>query len=209
MLSEASAGLHVFDPHLRLVRVNTAASLSRRFRFSLDGMLGRTLRDVLDAFAAADAELVERTARRVLQTGDPAVDLRVRLRSRADPAVVAVASASFFRLLEADGTVLGLAATVSDITQSARAEARLQLAGRATSVIGTTLDVFHTADELCRVSVPDLADSVAVDVFDSVLRGEAPTPREVIRNTTLRRAGFRSTAGEALQGVTPVGEVSG
>ncbi|WP_256251895.1 SpoIIE family protein phosphatase [Streptomyces sp. yr375] len=54
------------------------------------------------------------------------------------------------------------------------ARRRLELLHDAGVRIGTTLDVARTAEELTEVAVPRFADFVAVDLPDSVLRGEEP-----------------------------------
>ncbi|MFK0025784.1 hypothetical protein [Streptomyces sp. NPDC090798] len=106
-----------------------------------------------------------------------------------------------------NGTVLGLAVAITDITARARADARLRLLSRAAMNVGTTLDIFRTAEELCDLAVPELADSMTVDVIDSVLRGEAPAPLAATETASLRRAGFRSAADDPQHGLAMVGEV--
>lgn len=170
-------------------------------------MVGRPLLDVLNAFDIARPEFIERTARKVLETGDPVRDLHLHLRNRRDPAAEAVASAACFRLQDPDGTVLGLAVAITDITAHARADARLRLLNRPAMNVGTTLDIFRTAEELCDLAVPELADSMTVDVIDSVLRGEAPAPLAATETASLRRVGVRSAADDPQQGLATVGEV--
>ncbi|MFI1168725.1 SpoIIE family protein phosphatase [Streptomyces sp. NPDC020801] len=54
------------------------------------------------------------------------------------------------------------------------ARKRLELLYDASAAIGRTLDVTRTAEELVETVVPRFADFVAVDLPDSVLRGEEP-----------------------------------
>ena len=77
----------------------------------------------------------------------------------------------------------GGVATLRDTTElralAGRAEVaheRLELLYRASSEIGSTLDVARTAEELADLVVPQFADVVTVDLFDVVLRGEEPVP---------------------------------
>ncbi|NUS12329.1 MAG: SpoIIE family protein phosphatase [Streptomyces sp.] len=65
------------------------------------------------------------------------------------------------------------------------ARRRLELLHDAGVRIGTTLDVTRTAEELTEVTVPRFADFVAVDLPDTVLRGEEPGPLGA--DTPLRR----------------------
>ncbi len=205
LFSQSPIGLHVLDPDLRLVRVNTAAY--RINEFPVEELLGRPLRDLLTAFRIPTPDRVEAMAREVLATGVPVLDLHLRVRSRRNRAVQAMVSVSGFRLEAEDGAVLGLATAVTDITERAGAEARLRLLNEAASRLGTTLDVFRTAEELCELVVPGLADSVAVDVLDLVLRGDAPDLASVPASAALRRAGFRSVADRRREGVPRIGEV--
>ncbi|GAB2947083.1 hypothetical protein GCM10027075_54330 [Streptomyces heilongjiangensis] len=65
------------------------------------------------------------------------------------------------------------------------ARRRLELLHDAGTRIGTTLDVTRTAEELTEVAVPRFADFAAVDLPDSVLRGDEPEP--LGEGMTLRR----------------------
>ncbi|MFI0959942.1 SpoIIE family protein phosphatase [Streptomyces sp. NPDC021080] len=206
LFSRSPAGLHVYDRHLRLVRVNPAARMMRDF--PIHHMVGRSLSEILQAFDIPDRGVIERTARQVLESGGPVFDLLVRLRSRSGPAVEAVASVDILRLQHADGTVLGVAAALTDVTARVRAEAGLRLLNEAATRVGTTLDVFRTAAEFSDLAVPRLADTVTVDVYDTVVRGHAPTPESRDQGAALRRAGFRSAAGPDFQGVPRTGEVT-
>ncbi|MGW5609067.1 SpoIIE family protein phosphatase [Streptomyces sp. NPDC003753] len=63
-------------------------------------------------------------------------------------------------------------------TYAVAARRRLELLSEASARIGTTLDVRRTALELAEMAVPRLADHVAIDLPEAVLRGEeAADPR--------------------------------
>jgi PAS domain S-box-containing protein len=205
LFSQAPAGLHVLDTELRLVRVNTAASLMRDF--PADRLVGRPLLEVLHTLDIAGAGFVEQAVRGVLETGEPLEDLRMNLRSRRDPRFEAVVSAACFRLQDRGGTVLGVVAVITDITARAKAEARLRLLNRAATSVGTTLDIFRTADELCELAVEELADCTAVDVIDSVLRGEAPAAVTATGTVPVRDIACCCAADGAPQGLPAAGEV--
>ncbi|MFG2210164.1 SpoIIE family protein phosphatase [Streptomyces sp. NPDC048638] len=79
------------------------------------------------------------------------------------------------------GPMGGIVATLRDTTElralTGRAEVahqRLQLLHDASLLIGTTLDVTRTAQELTGVAVPRLADAATVDLLEWVLCGEDP-----------------------------------
>ncbi|GHD87320.1 hypothetical protein GCM10010508_18980 [Streptomyces naganishii JCM 4654] len=112
LFGQSPGGLHVYDTGLLLVRVNTAARHIREF--PVDRMIGRSLLDVLEAFHAEDPAAVVDAARGVLETGNPELDLRFRVRNEQDPPRERVASVSLFRLQDSDGTAQGVAVTVAD-----------------------------------------------------------------------------------------------
>ncbi|MFF3749101.1 SpoIIE family protein phosphatase [Streptomyces sp. NPDC002018] len=58
--------------------------------------------------------------------------------------------------------------------ESGRSGSHLVRLGEASTRIGTTLDVLHTAQELADFTVPFLADYVAVDLAETVPLGEEP-----------------------------------
>ncbi|MFE0475974.1 SpoIIE family protein phosphatase [Streptomyces sp. NPDC058947] len=76
------------------------------------------------------------------------------------------------------GSVVTLRDTTELAVVTGRAEGalgQLKLLYEAGMRIGTTLDVERTAQELADVAVPRFADVVAVDLLDSVARGDEPT----------------------------------
>ncbi|WUH88991.1 SpoIIE family protein phosphatase [Streptomyces sp. NBC_00433] len=207
VFSQSPVGLHLFDADLRLVRVNTAA---RRIRdFPVDQYVGCTLGQMIRAFDISEPGEMERAVTGVLESGRPVLDLWIRARTRSDPPVEAIGSLAAFRLQDdASGAVLGVALALTDITRRVRAETGLRLLNEAAARVGTTLDTFRTAAEFCDLVAEGLADTVAVDVFDSVFRGQAPTPASIDEVAELRRAGFRSAVEDRGQGVPEVGEIA-
>ncbi|MBC9726242.1 SpoIIE family protein phosphatase [Streptomyces sp. TRM68367] len=80
------------------------------------------------------------------------------------------------------------------------ARRRLELLHDAGVRIGTSLDVTRTAEELAEVTVPRFADFAAVDLPDTVLRGEEPGPLGV--DTPMRRVALGAVHEESqLYGV--------
>ncbi|MGW7378036.1 PAS domain-containing protein [Streptomyces sp. NPDC054794] len=86
-----------------------------------------------------------------------------------------VYSCSYFRLQDDTGRPLGVCEAAVEITERYEAQTRLALLSRA-SGIGTTLDVRRTMEEFARLMVPDFADSVRIEVAESVLAGEEVAP---------------------------------
>lgn len=201
LFSESPDSLFVLNSDLRLVRFNPAAGSVRGFPVA--DIVDQPVAQLLHLFNLDRPGEAERLIRNVLETGAPVRDERFKAYG-SDPAAEFEHSVGISRLHDPDGTVLGVVLSVADVTESAAAEARLRLLNHASECIGTTLDVCQTSAELCEACLPELADSIAVDVLDSLLRGEAPAPGAAIRRELLRRAGFRSAAGRP--GFPAVGE---
>ncbi len=58
--------------------------------------------------------------------------------------------------------------------EASKAREQLALISQASARIGTTVDLWRTAEELIKVVTPRFADFVTVDLLDSVLRGDEP-----------------------------------
>ncbi|MFE1428547.1 SpoIIE family protein phosphatase [Streptomyces fungicidicus] len=192
IVAQSPIGLAVLDGDLRYVSVNPA--LERMNGLPAGEHLGRTMPEVLPR---VDAEEVEESARRVLETGLPAIDRSMTGRTPADPDDDHAWHVSLYRLENTLGTVLGVAVSVVDITEQHRANTEAESARRrlaviadATARIGTSLDLERTAGELADVAVPELADAAAVDLLEAVAQGRrsalGPTEDAVIRALAVR-----------------------
>ncbi|MGV9563751.1 SpoIIE family protein phosphatase [Streptomyces sp. NPDC003480] len=178
LVSQSPIGLAVLDTHLRFLTVNPA--LERIVGLPAAAQLGRPIHEVL---AFLDLTDVEERLLRVLDTGEPVVDLHIVCHPPADPDHEHAWSVSHFRLEDSGGRVLGIAFSVIDITErhrvateAAHARQRLALIASASASVGTTLDLETTARELVDVVVPVLADVATVNVLDSALTGRPAPP---------------------------------
>lgn len=185
LFSDCPQPLYVLDDDLRLVGFNDAAR--RGGAFPLEGALGRTLGHWARGLHHKSVEAV---LREVLATGTAATGVEVRTPDSAQTPV-RVLTVSAFRLGIAGDGVRGLALTVEDVTDRYRARVRLGVLRDAGVRIGSSLDIVPTAQELADVSVPGLADVTIVDVLDSVLRGDVPSPNSLGHRLLLRCAGYR------------------
>ncbi|MFJ1705524.1 SpoIIE family protein phosphatase [Kitasatospora sp. NPDC088346] len=181
LVSQTPVGLAALDTDLRCVAVNPA--LAAMNQSSADRHLGRS---GADALPFLDPEDFRATATAVLATGQPVVDRKATSRTSAW-------SVSFYRLDDAQGTVLGLAVSVVDASERhrehlelERSRRRLALVADASLHIGTTLNLDRTAEELARLCVPVVADVAAVDVIDALLPGHRRS--EVAAGATCFRA---------------------
>ncbi|WP_340384358.1 SpoIIE family protein phosphatase [Streptomyces sp. SS7] len=209
MVAQSPIGLAVVDPDLRFVSVNPA--LAGIIGLPPEEHLGRRIREVLPSM---EADALEAAVREVLRTGEPLVDRSTVGRTRADPDRDHAWSISLYRLEDSRGTVLGVAASVVDVSDQYRAgveaeaaRRRLALIADASARIGTTLDLERTARELAEVAVPELADVASVDLLDDVVAGRPfgphPAGAAAIRSLAVRAV----DAPEALRAADPAGEV--
>ncbi|MFF2652569.1 SpoIIE family protein phosphatase [Streptomyces sp. NPDC058045] len=171
MVAQTPVGLAVLDAELRYLLVNPALE-------AINGRpaaehLGRRPRDILPFL---DTVSIESAMRQVLRTGTPVVDQYAVGRPPDDPDRDHAWSVSYFRLAGPGGRVVGVAASVIDVserhraaTEVDRARRRLALVADASARVGTSLQVEQTAQELAEVSVPELADVAAVDILDDIL----------------------------------------
>ncbi|MFC9705961.1 SpoIIE family protein phosphatase [Streptomyces sp. NPDC056943] len=210
LVSQSPIGLAVLDTDLRYVLVNPALERINGVPAALH--LGRRIADMLPRVDAATLEAALRT---VLATGSPLLDHQTSGRTPADPDHERTWSLSFYRLDGPEGRVLGVAASVIDVTERHDADAeadrsrrRLALVADASARVGTTLEVDRTADELAGVVVPELADIAAVDVLDSVLALRRPGAPEAGPELFRALAVKASGPTEALPAADPPGAVA-
>ncbi|MGW0186866.1 sodium/proline symporter PutP [Streptomyces sp. NPDC003362] len=198
-LTHAPVGIAVLDADLRYVWVNEPLDrmvpLARR--------LGREASEVLPS---SDAAAFEEHMRTVLSTGRPVMDHEFRGVSHLDPDRERAYSASFFPMKDRHGRQVGVWYMIIDVTERWEAQERLALLNDAGARIGSTLDVTRTAQELADEAVPSLADFVAVDLLDTVMRGEEPAPGPVGMMPVIRRAGQQSVREGCPEASLAVGE---
>ncbi|MCX4744671.1 PAS domain-containing SpoIIE family protein phosphatase/ATP-binding protein [Kitasatospora sp. NBC_01287] len=209
--TQSPIGLAVYDTDLRYVRLNEA--LARMDGLPAEEHLGRRLDAVLPGINSTEIETVMRA---VLATGEPVVDARSYGHTPGEPDQDRAWSASYFRLADPSGRVLGVSSSIIDVTErfqaearAARAQERLTLLAEATSRIGTTLDMQRTAEELIAAVVPKFADFATVDLLDPVLQGEEPSLLAPDQGVLLRAVAAGEVPGSGLTGVADaVGETT-
>ncbi|MFF8772030.1 SpoIIE family protein phosphatase [Kitasatospora sp. NPDC015120] len=187
--TQAPVGMSVYDTRLAFVRLNEA--LARINGLSVEQHLGHRLTELLPGINGAESESV---MRRVLETGEPVVDVRSHGRTPGDPTRDHAWSASYFRLEDQGGRILGVSSTVVDVTErfqaetrAARAQERLALLAEATASIGTTLDLRQTARELADAMVPKVADISGVFALEALAAGRSVEPPDPTAPQQVRR----------------------
>jgi PAS domain S-box-containing protein len=198
--TQSPIGMAVYDNDLRFVRVNSAlAKVNGR---SAEDHLGRRVGEVLPGIHGVETEAV---MRRVLETGEPVVDARSHGRVPGDPDHEYAWSASYSRLQDPSGRVLGVSSSVIDITeryraeaQAARARERLAQLAEASAGIGTTLDLRQTAHELVTAMVPEIADLCGVLILEGRLgdTGAGAWLRDDGEGLLVRRLAFSATGAD-------------
>ncbi|MGP3948091.1 SpoIIE family protein phosphatase [Streptomyces sp. 7N604] len=204
LFTQSPIGMAVVDPDLRYLLINPA--LERMDSVPAREHMGHRLGEVVPGL---DADVLQREARHVLETGEPRQTHETIGPVRADPSFPRhnrVRSGSSYRLEDASGEVLGLCHTVLDVTSHYRARQRLALVNEASGSIGTTLDLDRTAQELAEVLVPRVADFVSVDLLDAVVRMRELRPGPVSATEPLRRVAHRSLQEDLPEAVVEPGE---
>ncbi|MEU0248581.1 SpoIIE family protein phosphatase [Streptomyces sp. NPDC006235] len=192
--------LGAYDPELRFLWIN--ASSGRVIAHSEDQVLGKHYREVLpefdrELFPERDDKPYTDQLAEVARTGEPA-----RLITVFRPLGSNYANAwatSIWPVRDAEGRVRAVANWGFDMSAEYWARQRLLMLNEASRGIGRTLDVIGTAQELAMTSVPGFVDSVTVDLFDEVLRGEEPplSPASASGEAVaLRRAAHHSAKGD-------------
>ncbi|MEY9968749.1 PAS domain S-box-containing protein [Streptacidiphilus sp. MAP12-16] len=189
VLDGTTAGVGVLDCDLRYTYVNP--TLARMNGAPAAEHLGRTIAEMLPGIDAREDVL-----RQVLADGVPR-EVTSSGHTRATSSHERRYWQGAYHRLEEDGHVLGIVGIVLEITDAweqrqalERTRARLAMLDRATTMIGTTLDMDTTCVELARFLVPDLADVATVEVIPHELAaGMRPAPPGVLR---LRRAAMEA-----------------
>ncbi|MFJ3581854.1 SpoIIE family protein phosphatase [Streptomyces sp. NPDC090127] len=206
MVTAMPVGLCFVDSELRCVWSNTA--LEHFGGGTVEQRRGKRLSEIQPG---VNADVVEWKMRQVLATGEPVVGYEHVGRTRAHPDRDHAHAMSFVRLDDDNGRALGVCYAVVDITDRYRARLRLRLMALASERIGRSLDVMDTAQDLADVAVPGLADFVAVDLLDTVLRGAEPSPGPTAAGAALRlvRGGAQNVHPGGVREVLDPGEPCG
>lgn len=197
MFTHSPMGLHVLDDSLRIVRANAVTCGLRDARG--DSLFGQVF---TEAYQLDAPEQEEAAARRVLESGKPELNRLVRCSPASAGGKPGVHSVSYARLENERGEVLGLVASMLDVTDRERALQRLKMLEQVRKRVGERLEVTAVCQELADAVVPAFAGIVVVEVIENVVRGEEPPLAPVDRDVPLRRAAFRGQVS-----AHPVGEV--
>ncbi len=114
-------GVALFDTELRFVRLNRR--IADFNGVPVEEHLGRTLREIIPAVA----DVVEPLLRDVLSTGQPVLNHETRATTPARPGALRYWQESFHPIRNETGEIVGIQASVEEITEREQAEIQLQL----------------------------------------------------------------------------------
>ncbi|WP_059013424.1 SpoIIE family protein phosphatase [Streptomyces specialis] len=212
VFARSPVGVGVVDRDLRYVWANDA--LAALEEVPVKRRLGRRPGETLPGLGS---QVVEEKLTEVLRTGEAVRDYEHVLRSRTEPGREHVHALAAVRMEDESGEPLGVLYTLTDVTERYRSRHRLALLDRAGDFIGRSLDVARTGQDLADIAVPDLADFVAVDLLEPVLRGGEPASAAASAPVTgpdgraagpvpFRRAGHQSGRDGVPEAVVGIGD---
>ncbi|MFE0719422.1 SpoIIE family protein phosphatase [Streptomyces rochei] len=211
LFHHAPFGVAVLDPDLRYMLVNPV--LEKIHGKPAGETVGRHPSEVIPV---PDTSRIEAAMHRVLATGEPLLNQSTLSTTPSDPDPRAehAWSASYYRLQDQRGHILGVAVTVVDDSERHRAAAeagrvrgRLATLAEAGMRIGSSLDLDRTAHELADIAVDDLADVAAVDVLDVIFTAADPAVPDTGQGTAFRPLAVAARPPtDAVRAADPVGE---
>ncbi|WAX78146.1 SpoIIE family protein phosphatase [Streptomyces sp. KMM 9044] len=203
IFGQSPFGFLLIDPDLRVRRANERfASI---FGGTPDDHRGR---DVHSYLPRGEAERVDATLRRVLDTGRSVTDMHV---TGFVPGSAGRRhwSINLYRVHSGNGRPIGIAWLGTDITarraaarEAANARRNLALLNEAGARIGNSLDLETTARELLDVAVPGFCDLATVDLYQGLLAGDETPPGLADGSAEVRRVAFASAVSDAPFSVT-------
>ncbi|MDX2600852.1 SpoIIE family protein phosphatase [Streptomyces caniscabiei] len=207
IFGQSPFGFLLIDTDLRVRRANQR--FAAIYGGEVDDHRGRGVHDYLQS---PEAERVEATLRRVLETGDSITDMHITgfvpgSEERRHWSV------NLYRVHSGTGRPIGIAWLATDITarraaarEAAAARRNLALLNEAGSRIGNSLDLETTARELLDVVVPGFCDLATVDLYQGLLVGDETPPGLADGSAELRRVAFASAVSDApfVGGPAPV-----
>ncbi|MGW6454638.1 SpoIIE family protein phosphatase [Streptomyces sp. NPDC055078] len=213
IFGQSPFGFLLFGTDLRVQRAN------QRFVTLFGGTAadhrGRTVHDYL---SRPEADRMSASLRRVLETGESAIDLQL-IGAAPGSTDRRHWSVNLYRVHSGSGSPIGVAGVGTDVTrrhvaarEAASARRNLALLNEASARIGNSLDLETTARELLDVAVPGFCDLASVDLYQGLLTGdEAPpgrwdAPRSEgygAGSASLRRVAFASAVSGAPLITTP------
>lgn len=177
IFGQSPFGFLLFGTDLTVQRANQR--FATVFGGAAEEHRGRTVHDYL---SRPEAERMNASLRRVLETGEAAIDLQL---VGAAPGSTERRhwSINLYRVHSGSGRPIGVAGIGTDVTrrhiaarEAASARRNLALLNEASARIGNSLDLETTARELLDVAVPGFCDLASVDLYQGLLTGDEAPP---------------------------------
>ncbi|MER7665237.1 MULTISPECIES: SpoIIE family protein phosphatase [unclassified Streptomyces] len=213
IFGQSPFGFLLFGTDLKVQRTNER--FAKVFGGTADEHRGRTVHDYL---SRPEAERMNASLRRVLETGEAAIDLQI-VGAAPNSTDRRHWSINLYRVHSGSGRPIGVAGIGTDVTrrhvaarEAASARRNLALLNEAGARIGNSLDLETTARELLDVAVPGFCDLASVDLYQGLLTGDeappgrwdAPHPESYGGGSAeLRRVAFASAVSDAPLITTP------
>ncbi|MFD3439213.1 SpoIIE family protein phosphatase [Streptomyces sp. NPDC058685] len=213
IFGQSPFGFLLFGTDLKVQRTNER--FATVFGGTADEHRGRTVHDYL---SRPEAERMNASLRRVLETGESAIDLQI-VGAAPNSTDRRHWSINLYRVHSGSGRPIGVAGVGTDVTrrhvaarEAASARRNLALLNEASARIGNSLDLETTARELLDVAVPGFCDLASVDLYQGLLTGDeappgrwdAPHPESYGGGSAeLRRVAFASAVSDAPLITTP------
>lgn len=204
IFGQSPFGFLLFGTDLTVQRTNER--FATVFGGTANDHRGRTVHDYL---SRPEAERMNASLRRVLETGESAIDLQI---VGAVPGSTERRhwSINLYRVHSGSGRPVGVAGIGTDVTrrhiaarEAASARRNLALLNEASARIGNSLDLETTARELLDVAVPGFCDLASVDLYQGLLTGDEAPPGRADGSAELRRVAFASAVSDAPLVTTP------
>ncbi|MGW3622845.1 SpoIIE family protein phosphatase [Streptomyces sp. NPDC000880] len=198
IFGQSPFGFLLFGTDLTVQRANQR--FTAVFGGAAEDHRGRTVHDYL---SRPEAERMTASLRRVLETGESAIDLQI---VGAAPGSTERRhwSINLYRVHSGSGRPIGVAGIATDVTrrhnaarEAASARRNLALLNEASARIGNSLDLETTARELLDVAVPGFCDLASVDLYQGLLTGDEAPPGRADGSAELRRVAFASAVSDA------------
>ncbi|MDX3629137.1 SpoIIE family protein phosphatase [Streptomyces europaeiscabiei] len=200
-LAQLPVPVAVYDREARFVAANEI--MTRVMGRTEEEMRGLTLWEIEPTWPFDE---YDRLQRQVLRTGE----MVFHEEHGQAPGEVRPHAWSMFvsPLKDETGTTRGVSSTVFDTTEQYWAHRRLAVLNNAGLIIGSTLDVTRTAEELAEVAVTEFADFVTVDLLESVVLGDEPGPVPPGEPVTVLRTAQRSVLEGCPESVIASGDTT-
>ncbi len=179
----APVGLCVFDTDLRYVHINER--LAQFNGLPAAAHLGKTVREVVPDIA----DRAEAILRRVLESGEPVLDIEVSGEPPAQPGVQRTWRSEYWPLRDADGHVIGINAVVEEVTDRRQVEELRRREQEFRALAENSTDIVARFDRTLRRVYVNPA-------IEQILN----RPRPEILGKTHREMGLPSAVADALDG---------